>query len=140
MAFQGGCLCGAVRYEGQAHAGGGHCRCVHCRKTSGTGHGSHMVVPKDAFSCEGDVKFFESEAESGHKVQRGFCPTCGSQIYSTNNGFEDLVFVRASSLDDPEVFEPQMIVYTSRRPSWNKIDADLPSFEVMPPFEGMPEM
>ena len=44
------------------------------------------------------------------------------------------------SLDDPEVFRPQMIVFNSRAPSWDLMDPDLPSFEGMPPQADMPEM
>ena len=47
-----------------------------------------------------------------------------------------MMFVRASSLDDPEVFKPQMIVYTSRAPSWDHMDGDLTAFEQMPPPAG----
>lgn len=43
-----------------------------------------------------------------------------------------LVFVRASSLDNPEHFKPQMRVYTDRAASWDRMDADLPGFALMP--------
>jgi len=33
-----------------------------------------------------------------------------------------MVFVRASSLDDPEMFKPLMVVYTDRAASWDKMD------------------
>jgi hypothetical protein len=45
----------------------------------------------------------------------------------------DLLFLRASSLDDPEVYSVQMTVYTSRAPSWGRVATDGPSFEAMPP-------
>ena len=68
--FSGGCLCGEVRYSGSEQKGGGYCHCVDCRKSSGTGHCSHMIVPESAFQVSGAV------------VSRGFCPTCGSAVYS----------------------------------------------------------
>jgi hypothetical protein len=46
----------------------------------------------------------------------------------------DLIFLRASSLDDLEVFKPQMIVYASRGASWDIFDTNLPRFEKMPPM------
>ena len=58
MSFSGGCLCGAVRYRGETKIAGGHCHCNDCRKSSGSGHCSHMVVPEDGFSLTGEVKFF----------------------------------------------------------------------------------
>ena len=140
MAFTGGCLCGAVRYEGQVAKGGGHCHCDDCRRSGGTGHCSHMAVPEDGFRQTGEVRFFDKPADSGNMVSRGFCPTCGAAVYSRNSGVPGLVFVRASSLDDPEVFQPQMIVYSSRKPSWDHMDASLPSFAEMPAPADVPEM
>lgn len=132
MAIEGGCLCGRVRYRCAEETGGGHCHCIDCRKTSGTGHGSHMIVPDAAFSMTGALKFFDKPADSGNMVSRAFCPECGSAVYSTNSGMPGLVFVRASSLDDPELFKPQMVVYTDRAASWDKMDPALPGFARMP--------
>ena len=137
--YSGGCLCGTVRYEGQQAMGGGHCFCIDCRKSSGTSHGSHMIAPAGAFNVKGELRFFDSPADSGNTVNRGFCPNCGSAIYSTNSGFEGMVFIRASSLDDPNVFTPQMTVYVSRTPDWAQPNPDLPQFAEMPPPADLPE-
>lgn len=139
--FTGGCLCGAVRYESSsAPIVAGHCHCEHCRKTSGTGHGSHIGIPSAALQVTGEVKFYDAPTDTGNVVSRGFCPNCGSALYSTNSGMPDLAFPRASSLDDPEVFQPQLIVYSKRAASWDKMDPDLPAFEGMPPPQDMPDM
>ncbi len=129
--FSGGCLCGAVQYEGSEQKGGGHCHCIDCRKSSGTGHCSHMVVPEVSFDVTGEVRFYDKLADSGNMVSRGFCPTCGSPVYSRNSGMPGVVFVRASSLDDPDVFHPQMVVYAKRDVKWGSIDPTLPTFEEM---------
>ncbi|MGI9480806.1 MAG: GFA family protein [Hyphomicrobiales bacterium] len=137
-AFSGGCLCGAVHYEGKENLGGGHCHCEDCRKSSGSGHCSHMIVPAESFTISGEVKFFDKETDMKNVVSRGFCPQCGAPVYSLNSGFEGIVFVRASSLDDPEVFQPRVIVYTKRAPSWDAMNPELPAFEEMPPPEAKP--
>jgi len=132
--FEGGCLCGAVRYESAAEAAmAGHCQCVDCRKSSGSGHCSHLAVPKEAFSVTGNVTTYEKPADSGNIVTRAFCPTCGAAVYSSNSAMPQLVFIRASSLDDVEVFKPQLVVYASRAASWDHVDPKLPSFAEMPP-------
>ncbi len=136
--FEGGCLCGKVRYEcASAPHLTGHCQCIDCRKTSGTGHATHMVVPAGALTVRGAVKSYDRAADSGNVVSRKFCPDCGSPVYSTNSAMEGMAFVRASSLDDPEVAKPSMVVYASRGPSWDKMDPSLPSFPLMP--EGGPQ-
>ena len=136
--FTGGCLCGAVRYESTATPMiVAHCHCVDCRKTSGTGHCTHIVIPKQAFTINGEVTFYERPADSGNMVARGFCPKCGAAIYSTNAAMPDMVFPRASSLDDLEVATPQLVVYASRAASWDHVDPKLPSFAKAP--EGGPQ-
>lgn len=131
--FTGGCLCGAVRYASTADpVMAGHCYCADCRQSSGSDHCTHLMVPKPAFSVTGEVRLYDRPADSGNMVSRAFCPTCGSAMFSTNSGMADLIFPRASSLDDPEVARPGMAVYVSRAPSWSRIDPTLPAFQTMP--------
>ncbi len=130
----GGCLCGAVTYVCAAPPMvAGHCQCEDCRRSSGTGHASHMAVPQAAVTVTGEVRVFDKPADSGNMVSRAFCPNCGSPVFSRNSGFTDLLFLRASSLDDPSVFAPQMVVYTSRAPTWDLMDSSLPAFPENPP-------
>jgi hypothetical protein len=132
--FSGGCLCGAVRYESSAEpAVMGHCHCIDCRKSSGTGHCSHMMAPAAAVKMTGKVSTYDKAADSGNVVTRAFCPVCGSAVYSTNTAMPGALFIRASSLDDPEVFKPQVVVYAARAASWDGIGGGLPTFEFMPP-------
>ena len=138
--FTGGCLCGEVSYKANAAPQlGAHCHCADCRKSSGTGHCSHLVMSADGVTIEGEAKRFDKPADSGNIVSRYFCATCGGPVYSTNSGMPGMVFLRASSLDDPEVFSARMIVYTHAAPSWDVMDSGLPGFETMPPElpEGM---
>lgn len=125
----GRCLCGAVSFQISAAPNAVlHCCCEDCRRSGGTGHSSHIVIHESAFSLTGDVTFFAHQADSGNTVTKAFCGTCGSQTYSTNSGYPGAVFPRASVLDDPELVQPQMVVYASRAVSWDKLDERLPAF------------
>ena len=138
--FTGSCLCGEVSYKAtSAPQMGAHCHCDDCRKSSGTGHCSHVVIKADDVAIEGAPKRFDKPADSGNIVSRFFCGSCGGPVYSTNSGFPGMTFLRASSLDDPEIFTASMIVYTRAAPSWDVMDTSLPGFETMPPemSEGM---
>ena len=137
----GRCLCGAVSYEANAEQViGGHCHCVDCQKSSGTGHSSHMGVPAVAVSINGETSVYAAPTDAGNTVSRHFCPTCGLPIYSTNSSMVDLLFLRASSLDDLEAFQPGVVVYTKSRPSWDHVGQGLPEFDGMPPPQAMAEM
>lgn len=134
--FQGGCLCGAVRYDSKAEpAFAGHCHCHDCRRSSGTGHCSHLAVPRDAISISGPVTVYDRPADSGNVVSRAFCPACGAPVYSLNSAMPQLMFIRASSLDDLEVFKPEIVVYASRAASWDHVNPNLPAFPTMPPMQ-----
>lgn len=131
--FTGGCLCGGVRYEAKSEPKiVGDCYCDDCRKASGTTHCTHLGLPEADVSVTGHLKFFDKPADTGNVVSRGFCPDCGSAVYSTNSGMPGMLFLRASSLDDIEIAEPQMTVYAGRAPSWAAINRDKPVFEAMP--------
>jgi hypothetical protein len=136
--MQGGCLCGAVRYEIAGTAlMVGNCFCVDCRKASGTSHATHAIFPQDAVSVAGATRGYASPADSGNVVTRHFCPECGCAIHSTNSGMPGTLAVRVSSLDDPDAVTPLMTVYASRAPGWAQIDRTRPVFAVMP--EGGPQ-
>lgn len=136
--LKGGCLCGAVAYEASGEpAIVGHCHCVDCRKTSGAGHATHIAISEKAVRVTGALASYARPADSGNIVERYSCQTCASPIYSTNSGTPGMIFLRASSLDDPDRITPQMIVYASRAPKWDVMDPALPSFAEMP--EGGPK-
>lgn len=129
MKISGQCLCGAVHYRGETEPQlKGKCYCTDCRKTSAAGHAAMMGFAADAIDIIGELKEFHSKADSGSDVTRAFCPTCGTGICSFNSRMPGLVFLRASTLDDPGLFSPQMIVWAARAPAWDAVNPDVPAF------------
>ncbi len=135
--LEGGCLCGAVRNSATTDPQMvADCYCSDCRKSSGTSHGTHVVLPVAGVTVEGKLTSFDKPADSGHVVSRAFCPVCGSAIYSTNSAMDGMTFIRASSLDDPNMISPSLTVYAGSAPDWASIDESKPVFEKMPPMPG----
>jgi hypothetical protein len=134
MRISGECLCGAVRYSGEADpVFQVKCYCNDCRKTSAAGYAAMIGVPAGTMSVTGDVKEFHSKADSGSIVTRAFCPGCGTGVYNRNAAMPHLIALRASTLDDPSLFAAQMIVYASRAPAWDPVSEDVPAFAELPP-------
>lgn len=75
----------------------------------------------------GEVRGYDCPADSGNRVTRAFSPICGAPVSSRNVAMPGMIFLRASSLDDLEVFQPQMHVFTMRAASWDRPGAGLPS-------------
>ncbi len=131
--FSGGCLCGAVRYECNAEPMmPGHCHCRACQKASGGAFVTAFAVPAEALTIIGEVKYFETTADSGNISRRGFCPECGGRVLGGSSGMPGLAVIMAGSLDDPSWFAPGMNIFTESAQPWCHMDPALPKFPAMP--------
>ncbi|MUG92055.1 aldehyde-activating protein [Scytonema sp. UIC 10036] len=131
--YTGGCACGANRYEINTEPLlMGHCQCKDCQEATGSGHASVLVFPKSGAKLSGSVTEYSTKADSGKTKKLAFCPICGSPLYTFLESMPDVFVVKAGSLDDPTVFQPQMVIYTDSRCTWDYIDPALPSYPKMP--------
>ncbi len=94
---------------------------------------SVMVVPKAAFRLtKGALKYHSVVGESGNKVDRGFCTSCGAPVTTQLGAMPDVMVVKAGSLDEPARFKPTMNIYTSSAPPWATLTPGLQNFDKMP--------
>ena len=122
----GGCACGSIRYETQAEPEFSIiCQCRQCQRISGAGHAASFAVMADATTLNGDLKYFETTADDGNTVSSGFCMNCGNPILKKTSGFPQYIFFHAATLDDPDAFEPQMVVYSEFGRSWDHVNPGL---------------
>lgn len=137
MSITGGCLCKAVRYEITAEPI--VTRVCWCRLCQYLGAGSGTVnvcFPTKAITIHGEMRDFSCVADSGNIMHRRFCPSCGTPLFSAAEIRPHLVFVRAGTLDDPEIARPASSIWTSTAPSWACMDDNLPQIESQPPPAG----
>ena len=135
MAITGGCLCGQVRFTIDAEPMGARmCWCRDCQRIASGSATVNVLFPEEAVQYTGEIGLFNMIADSGNAVQRGFCPTCGAQMFSKTQKPKGLPMrVRAGTLDDPELIAPQALIWTCSAPSWAKIDPTLPHYPKGPP-------
>ena len=133
----GGCLCRAVRYDiDAAPITSRACWCRLCQYI-GAGSGTvNVCFPSAAASIHGVLGDYVSTADSGNVMHRRFCPSCGVHLFSTAEARPHLLFVRAGTLDDPEVGKPLASIWLSQAPSWACVDRQLPQFQQQPPPAG----
>jgi hypothetical protein len=129
----GGCLCGAVRYESSGDSVfSGNCHCRDCQRSSGSGYTPALFVPAQTVKIQGEVKYFESLADSGKKISRGFCPKCGSQMFSKLEILPDMLGLRAGTLDDTSQYHPRVDIYTDSAAHWDVMNSELKKFSRSP--------
>lgn len=125
--FQGGCLCGAIRYRASgAPVRGVMCHCSMCRRHSGAPALAFVHFPADAFQwTRGSVSWFASSP----KAARGFCEVCGSTIGMREDALSDRVQICVGTLDDPDAVRLDDHVWTVEKIEWFDVKDDLPRFE-----------
>ena len=130
----GGCLCGAVRWRSAKPPFAARtCQCRVCQYLGGGGGIHNAGFATDGLEVTGAVSWHESIADSGNTMRRGFCPACGTPLFSGAEARPHQMFVRIGSFDDIEAVAPQMTIWTSAAPSWAVADPALPQVERQPP-------
>ena len=133
MAITGGCLCGSVRYTINAQPiVARHCWCRDCQYV-GAGSGTvNVFFPTEAVKVEGKLADYTSSAASGNIMHRQFCVTCGTPVFTQSEARQQVIGIRAGTLDDPEVGKPGKTIWTLSVPSWAVFDPDIPREEKQP--------
>ena len=134
MTITGGCLCREIRYESTSDPI--ITRLCWCRVCQYLGAGSGTVnvcFTTATFTVNGAPRDYRSIADSGNVMHRRFCAACGTQLFSEAEARPHLIFVRAGTLDDPEVAKPTATIWTSQAPSWAYISDKIPKVDRQPP-------
>ncbi len=119
----GSCLCGQVTFRTDATLRPViACHCVQCRKTSGH-HVAATSAPRDSVRVTGEVRWFRSS----DTARRGFCPTCGSNLFWDGPGANLSIF--AGMLDSPTGIRLAGHIYCAHKSDYYEITDDLPRAE-----------
>jgi hypothetical protein len=122
--LQGGCLCGAVRFELTApFLSAGYCHCTHCQRRTGTGSSANGRVPQDGFRLlAGEEQLRSFKPAEG--VPKLFCATCGSALFSGDPFSDPQVAVRLGTLDRDPGIRPQYRQFVDSAASWEPVPED----------------
>ncbi len=116
----GSCLCGAVNYtvSGELRPVIA-CHCTQCRKTSGH-HVAATSAPRDSVAISGEVAWYASS----DSARRGFCPTCGSNLFWDGAGANLSIF--AGTLDGATGLNIAGHIYCADKGDYYEIADGLP--------------
>lgn len=124
--FEGGCLCGAIRYRSTAApVRGVICHCSMCRRHSGAPVLAFVHFPVESFSW---LMAEPARYQSSEFAERGFCPECGSTVSMHEAVLADRVQIAVGSLDEPNRVRPDDHVWTNDQIEWFEVSDDLPRF------------
>jgi len=90
------------------------------------------VEPADQFSVQGTMKAYHDTGDSGQKVERHFCPDCGSPILTEVAVMPGVAIIKAGTLDDPSWLKPAMQIYCDSAQPWVDLAGEMQRFPKMP--------
>ncbi len=122
--LEGGCLCGAVRFELSAPlVSAGYCHCTHCQRRTGTGSSANGRVPRAGFRIlQGADALASFKAPTG--VAKIFCRHCGSALFSGDPLSDPEVALRLGALDGDPGIRPTYRQFIDSAVAWEAIPDD----------------
>lgn len=123
---EGGCLCGAQRYEVLAEPQRVTiCHCKFCQRATGGAFLIEPIFDKGTIrSTRGEPRIYHHiSSGSGLAVHVHFCPDCGTKLWLTFDRYPGIQGLYAGTLDDPDwiVIRPeaakQIFLDSARRDS-----------------------
>jgi hypothetical protein len=132
MRIDGGCHCGYIAYEAEADpAKTTICHSTDCQRLSGSAFRTVVRVAGETFKIvSGQPTIYVKTAESGAKRVQGFCPRCGSSIYSTAEGDEPKFYsIRVGTIRQRVALVPKLQIWSRSQLHWVTDLASVPTLE-----------
>ena len=138
MKIDGRCHCGYVTFEAEADpATTTLCNCTDCQTMSGAPFRAVITARPGTFVLlSGKPAEYVKTADSGAKRPQGFCPRCGTAIYSTSIGADPKAYnFRLGALRQRYELVPRRQVLVRSRQAWvNDMNLNsMTKFDKMPP-------
>jgi hypothetical protein len=122
--LQGGCLCGAVRFQLTApFTSAGYCHCTHCQRRTGTGSSVNGRVSRSGFELLQGQELLRAFQPPGGKP-KAFCSQCGSALFSGDPDSEDQLAIRLGTLDRDPGVRPTYRQFLASAAPWDPIPED----------------
>ncbi|TAM47002.1 MAG: GFA family protein [Gammaproteobacteria bacterium] len=131
--FRGSCLCGSVQYEISGEpAKFYHCHCQRCRKATGTGHASNLIVKPGTLKwIKGEELIKSYKVPEAKRFTNCFCSNCGGRVARYSKEI-DMFVIPAGSLDSEPPIRPQARIFWGSRADWSCSAGELPTYSEYP--------
>lgn len=133
--YIGSCLCKKVTYKlvGDAMRFY-HCHCERCRKATGTGHATNiMVKPETEIEwLTGEELLSRYKVPEAERFYNCFCKNCGSPMPRVVPELQ-AVLIAAGSLDMIPEMKPQGRIFCDSKVEWSCNNDGLETFAECPP-------
>ena len=122
------CTCGQLSITvGGEPRGVGLCHCLACQSRTGSAF-AYLASFAAPYTVSGRASEYSRSGDQGATFRFRFCPTCGTNLYHTEEGTTGPVSVAAGAFGDPDFPPPEMSVYEIRRHGWVALPSPIKAF------------
>lgn len=127
---QGGCACGALRYQLASEPMFVHCcHCLDCQRQTGSAFVINLLIEADRVQIlAGSPQPVDVPRDNGPAQRIYRCQHCQIAVFS-EYGRPELRYVRGGTLDAPAGVTPDVHIYTRSRVEWVTLPEATPVFE-----------
>jgi hypothetical protein len=108
------------------------CHCLNCQRQTGSAFVINLLIETDRVEVTGMTEAVDVPRDDGSMQAIVRCPACKVAIYS-HYTYPEIAFVRAGTLDDPSVVEPDVHIFTRSKVPWVTLPDDAPAYDAFYP-------
>ena len=122
--IQGGCLCGAVRFELTSRPTlAGYCHCTRCQRRTGTAASAQVRIDGTTFRMLLGEEHVGGWLPGDGGLEKCFCRECGAHLFSRSPDRSSMS-VRMSAFDTHPGVLPSYRQYVAYAASWEPLPDD----------------
>ena len=127
----GRCHCGEVAFTASVDpAQVTICHCTDCQRLTGSAYRVTVPAPAASFRLvRGTPTTYVKTGDNGNQRRHGFCPTCGTPIYSAALVDPSTYGVRVGTLDQRASLPPAKQIWCRSALAWTRDLRDVPGVE-----------
>jgi hypothetical protein len=127
------CCCGQLQIEVHGEPRGvGVCHCLACQRRTGSVFAA-LAGFAAPYQVSGTATEYVRTGDHGAVFRFRFCPICGTNLFHTEDGYEQSsVSVAVGAFADPSFAAPEDSVYDCRRHSWVQLPPGIRTYDKDP--------
>lgn len=123
MAYEGGCLCGQVRWRATGEPANVRiCHCRLCQRATGGPYFARAIFLTEAVKWRGETTRWSSSP----RLDRLSCARCGTPMFVAPKDPPARIGVALVTLDEPDAIRPECHIWTRETRAWVSLDDGLP--------------
>ena len=101
------------------------CHCLACQRRTGSVFAAQARFRTAAVEVKGRSQEYVRVGDEGNRIAFHFCPKCGTTVYWSFEGRDDLIVVAVGAFAEPAFPAPTVSVYETRKHAWVSVPAHI---------------